>query len=113
MQYTGLKDKNGKEIYEGDIVRWWFRSTNPYDIVSEIVFKDGVFGISAFETQHGILNRGAGHLIEIEEVLGNIYENPELLDTPETIHVGDEDKTDLVVISDNKGGTEEEEATPF
>lgn len=65
MQYTGLKDKNGKEIYEGDIL----------DGKLEVSFKDGMFGF--FSPTHFI---GLNLLpINFREVIGNIYENPELL----------------------------------
>lgn len=63
MQYTGLKDKNGKEIYEGDIVNHKYYST---PIV--ITFKNGCF-------ESGDVNITDKSL----EIIGNIYENPELL----------------------------------
>ena len=72
-QYTGLKDKNGKEIYEGDIVS---HSLDDYTTFpSEIKFIDGMFCF---------FNKPIGHTELIEsllycEVIGNIYENPELL----------------------------------
>jgi hypothetical protein len=71
---TFLKDKNGKEIYEGDVIKregveWW-------DEVSEntqIIIND----ITNLPTSHGDWSVD----IENYEVIGNIYENPELLST--------------------------------
>ena len=68
MQYTGLKDKNGKEIYEGDIL------THRY--VPVYVVKDMVdFLISVGDGDHW-----EGMLTNEWEVIGNIYENTELLE---------------------------------
>lgn len=84
-QYTGLKDKNGKEIYEGDIVE----AKDPYKYNSkeifytcEVVFTEG----AAFMLKHTYENWGTVGiryfgLRDMElEVIGNIYENPELLE---------------------------------
>jgi uncharacterized phage protein (TIGR01671 family) len=73
-QYTGLKDKNGKEIYEDDIVRV---ITDKKCVIGEVVYIPTAFCVKAkgFEIfSLGFLN----NWFEIE-VLGNIYENPELL----------------------------------
>ena len=85
MQSTGIKDKNGKEIFEGDIL------TNGIDIVDvrnhetlgfytlvngrEVFFGHGT-NIEEFEED-------IEGFTEIAEVLGNIYENPELLEEKE------------------------------
>ena len=69
MQSTGLFDKNGKEIYEGDIVQNEFLSVN------KIVFADGGFKVTSGTSVGNYL----GHFVENLEVIGNIYENPELL----------------------------------
>ena len=72
MQYTGLKDVNGKEVYEGDIVNW-SRKTG------KVVWHKRIAGF-VMENTNLDLER-----IDIEfesEVIGNIYENPNLLNNP-------------------------------
>lgn len=69
MQYTGLKDKNGKEIYEGDVVK--IDGDKKY--IGEI--KWNVLGFVCDYGIDGIKN----HLPDYVEIIGNIYENPELL----------------------------------
>ena len=69
MQYTGIKDKNNKEIYEGDIVE--FYSNVEDEIITEKV-----------EYHFGIYRAGdyfVGKIYNKCKVIGNIYENPELL----------------------------------
>lgn len=68
MQFTGLKDKNGKEIWEGDIVR----SLNEN---WEVQFSKGQFEIKAKRNSFGPKSVD----FDMVEVIGNIYENPELL----------------------------------
>jgi uncharacterized phage protein (TIGR01671 family) len=96
MQYTGLKDKNGKEIYEGDVVRWddaskgkywrigqvaWDKKGQwKYQIIQErcvncVVHTD--FGLGSF-----IYTPDSTRYGNVLEVIGNIHENPELLEKP-------------------------------
>ena len=81
-QYTGLKDKNGKEIYEGDIVRY------PADLGLNKKW-DSFLGKVAYEEDRPAYNvygnDNAWVLTSGVEVVGNIHENPELIQshTPE------------------------------
>lgn len=71
MQYTGLKDKNGKEIYEGDIYKYERGPGGPdTDVVS---FEDGDWSYSYWKQE--IVQKPDTEW----EVIGNVYENPELL----------------------------------
>ncbi|MDO3681955.1 YopX family protein [Paenibacillus ehimensis] len=77
-QYTGLKDRNGQEIYEGDIVTGKRESHwhGGYDkVYAEIKFSDSTLGFMVDG-----LGGGPLHDIQDIEVIGNIYENPELLE---------------------------------
>jgi uncharacterized phage protein (TIGR01671 family) len=72
MQYTGLKDKNGKEIYEGDIIK--VRRFMESDYVTTVEYRDGMYW-HLFETEDYEIVSVAYRC----EVIGNKYENPELL----------------------------------
>lgn len=67
MQYTGLKDKNGKEIYEGDI-------TTDGDMICRVEYDVPVFTLKSISNGNDY-----NPFYENLEVIGNIYENPELL----------------------------------
>lgn len=93
-QYTGLKDKNGREIYEGDIIRagqycepdgedagYWIDDT-----IHVVKYMASDFDYPAFDLEPSLDcdNNGLAHLHEnnddeVMEVIGNIHENPELL----------------------------------
>lgn len=96
-QFTGLTDKNGKKIFEGDIIKAYFQPQNfknpPYAIGS-VIFENGTFkvvvhisknsieykvfekeDITAYSIEHNFLDR-----YYVLEVINNIYDNPELLE---------------------------------
>ena len=97
-QYTGLKDRNGKEIYEGDVVRltyWeyekgWYSKT---PIEAGAVYFDTYWGVKfdcrdatqrTAEYWKNVNERDLGNMPNLQEerdieIIGNIYENPDLI----------------------------------
>ncbi|HHT5924126.1 TPA: YopX family protein, partial [Listeria monocytogenes] len=93
MQYTGLKDKNGKKIFEGDVVTA-FSNINKYtdsfagDVEPTFCFTSIVYDGACFKTTYKgepsyVLNQNGSSLVKHMEVIGNIHENPELLEGTE------------------------------
>ena len=76
MQFTGLHDKNGREVFEGDVLK----IDGGGDIIPVVVsFKYASFGITWPEGNFAELKYYFDMPFCDVEVLGNIYENPELL----------------------------------
>lgn len=73
MQYTGLKDKNGKEIYTGFLVKWGLRT---YKICFDCGFY--MHDLSRINPEYPITKEFKEAPDEFE-IVGNIYENPEIL----------------------------------
>lgn len=76
MQYTGLKDNNGREVYEGDVLDIGLQNQDGKPVVAPVSYEKYIAGYVLDNGGNGIWQR----LDKDCEVIGNIYENPELLE---------------------------------
>ncbi|OBU97836.1 hypothetical protein A7B51_00230 [Lentilactobacillus parabuchneri] len=82
-QYTGLKDKNGKDIYEGDILAWHSNIYRKHDWVGLVLYRGAGFAVQESDKSYSSpewLDCACRKDANIIEVIGNIHTNPELLE---------------------------------
>jgi len=96
LEFTGLKDKNGNKIFEGDVVEYEFDGTNLYSICGSTIKENIIQRVSEVKyqgTKYVLYNKNFGGYIDMDninnsfigdrsinlEIIGNIHENPELL----------------------------------
>ena len=77
-QFTGLLDKNGKEIYEGDILHTITFGFNPEEYTAIILYRNCSFQLS---NGRNLFYFGQSDLTKMDDtiVIGNIYDNPDLI----------------------------------
>lgn len=82
LQYTGLKDKNGVEVYEGDILEMTFVNVHLKTVTERAFVKWNTWNWSLFVGDDDYYNNCSQILLNSRspEVIGNIFQNPELLE---------------------------------
>ena len=90
-QYTGLTDKNGKQIFEGDLLNGFqypFLNDNAHNYFAEVVWLENSTAFGLYTHKHPLsavrgLNEGCDYMEDFDssqwEIIGNIHDNPELL----------------------------------
>lgn len=80
LQFTGLLDRNQKEIFEGDILSNRDYVINPGNATAVVKWRNGGFGFDILRLEELSINSVLALPVQIDgEVIGNIYEHPELL----------------------------------
>ena len=81
-QFTGLHDKNGKEIYEDDLLGYWTKDVNKKDklLLCRVSFRNGAFVADVSKNLDGKLFTDLSSYLDKYIVIGNIYENADLLE---------------------------------
>lgn len=84
MQFTGLYDKNGKEIWEGDCFKTSDQHGYSSNCIAEVIFMDGCFIVHIHRSDliqiFKCLDRYLEQYVDSTEIIGNVYENPELME---------------------------------
>jgi len=82
LQFTGMLDKNGKEIYDGDIVKWDDRSNGKYWRIADVRWERHQWSFYDHVSKHLFRIGNFAYADSTEEdleIIGNVHENPELL----------------------------------